>query len=155
MNTILSTLCLFVIINSCCVGEYYKKTDANYQQQVPDTLSVLLLSNEIYGKNEYKLLYVSFDSERVSIQVMKNNKIQSSIHLPSPDIVKNFVVNGIDETKNGFKIFVEWGGGYYFYSRMFYFQYIEEDFHLINIDLSFYDQNNDHLKNFQKKYILL
>ncbi|MFY7936402.1 MAG: hypothetical protein ACOVOQ_03415 [Flavobacterium sp.] len=110
-----------------------------------DTVSVLSLRNGQYSNFKILRLYnLGNDGNRIDstnrIELTKDNKTVASIILPNSEDVKNFSTSKIEETKDGFKIVVDWGGGNYFYGREFYFRFKGTQFYLDTIEMSNYIQ---------------
>jgi len=77
------------------------------------------------------------------IVVTQNSKTIASILLPNPEDVKNFSVTKIEETKNGFKISINWGGGNYIYDMVYFFAYKSGQFYLNSIETNNYGPDTD------------
>lgn len=134
---VLSIFCL------SCGGQNIQNTKKKNTKEVLsiDTLSVLPLTNKQYGSSHYKILRLcNLDSEGYQIvstkriELSEGNKTVASISLPVPDEeVKNFSVTKVAETKHGFKIAINWGGGNYIYDIEFYFAFRGHQFYLESI----------------------
>jgi hypothetical protein len=111
-----------------------------------DTQFILILRNKPFERLDYQVIKLSnLDREGCQInstkriELTKQNKTIAIISLPYPDEeIKNFSVNKIEETINGFKIFVDWGGGNYFYGRCFYFNFKNGQFYLDSLNMKSY-----------------
>ena len=93
-----------------------------------DTISVLSFRNELYLNYKILQLYNLEDggnkiNSTNRIELTKENKTIDIIFLPSSEDIKNFSLSKIEETNDGFKIVVNWGGGNYFYGKEFYFKF--------------------------------
>lgn len=115
-----------------------------------DTISILTLRNIVYGHVNYsvvRLQDINRDSNIVDstkrIELLKDNKAVADIFLPGSEEIKNFSVDNISETKEGFKIAVNWGGGNNFYSREFDFKFAAKQFYLACVKVGHYAQNSD------------
>lgn len=115
-----------------------------------DTISILPLINKQYGNHLYKVLRVcNLDSEEGyqvkssgRIELTQESKIVNSISLPTPDDdVKNFSVTKIVETKKGFKVAINWGGGNNIYDVGFYFSFKNDQFYIDEIITEKYGPN--------------
>ncbi len=106
--------------------------------QTPDTLTALALKNEIYGRDRYKVLHLQMiDSFERIIRVLKNDTEIAAVALPrADDELKNFSLVGIEETQEGFSVTADWGGGNYFYTRVFYFAFRNDTFFLERIKVN-------------------
>jgi hypothetical protein len=132
---------LLLLFSVSCQGQSEKKVAESIKvasQKVSDTLSVLSLKN--IPQNNYIVLYLSFsESSEDKIRLMKYDTIVSDISLPITDVdVKNFSVDKIKETNNGFKLSVNWGGGNDFYGRDFYFEFVKNSFYLNRLESKSY-----------------
>lgn len=116
-----------------------------------DTLSILQLTNKLYGNSDFKVLRIcNLDNEGYQnkvtsrIELTQENKTVASISLPIPDEeVKNFSVTKIEETKNGFEIAVNWGGGNNIYDVEFYFTFRDNQFYLDEIKTGKYGADTE------------
>ena len=133
------TMLIYIIVLFFCVscqGQQSKKSIPS-RTEIIDTLNVLTLKEK-----RYKIAHLgNRDNGREQIQLLKNNIQISSILLPVADEeVKNFSVNKMEETQKGFKISVDWGGGNYFYERIFFFSYKENKFYLDTLEINNFTQ---------------
>lgn len=106
-----------------------------------DTIKILNLKDyPIYKGNKYVIVYgISCDKKyEKRIFVLKNDNIISTIYLPSEEEVKNFGVNKISEIYEGFSIYIDAGGGNYFYNRELNFRFINDKFYFIGGSLENY-----------------
>lgn len=100
-----------------------------------DTFSVLLLNNKQYNNYTYSILEL-YDVEFVNshIELIKDKEIKASISIPSPENVKNFQIEKIYETNNGFNISIFYGGGDNMYDIVYYFVFTNGEFYLNKIE---------------------
>ena len=141
---------IYIIISIFCVwcnGQIIQNNEKNKNTKgvIPmDTLSILQLTNNQYGSSNYKVLRLCnldsngywIDSTR-RIELTRDNKTLVSFSLPVPDEeVKNFSVSRIAETKSGFIIVADWGGGNYFFGRKFYFNFRDNQFYLDSLKMN-------------------
>ncbi len=148
MKVKLPLLVIILMINVSCQGQINKKDASTITTKFykgVDTLSALTLNGKKYQNSRYTILHLlSKENEREQLKVLKNSNLIALIPLPiSDEELKNFSVNNIAETQNGFKIDVSWGGGNYFYCREFHFIFQNELFYLDNIKLSNYSQQSE------------
>ena len=151
---------LFLLLTVSCEGIHHVEgvvADAETQLSIggaliirnkTDTLSVLPLNRKKH--KEFKVLYLRdletnnyvINSTR-RIELTENNKIKASLKMPIPDEeVKNFSVSKIAETRHGFKIAVNWGGGNYLYDIEYYFILREKSFYLDYVKFHTYSPNS-------------
>lgn len=109
-----------------------------------DTLHILRLSSALYKNLDYQIQEVYYiDKNTRCIEIARNERLIKTIKLPNCQDVKNFSVNTIVQTKEGFKITVNWGGGQYFYARNFLFAYNDGTFYLTCVGKSHYAVDSD------------
>lgn len=129
-----------------CNGQNVQDSRSTKEAMPIDTLSILPLMNKQYGNSNYKVLRlcdldsVGYQNKSTSrIELTQKNKTVASISLPIPDEeVKNFSITKIAETKNGFEVAVNWGGGNNIYDVAFYFAYRDSQFYLDEIKTNKY-----------------
>lgn len=124
-----------VIFFGLLVYAFSQANSINFRQQKIisqgiDTLSILTLKDKIFKSSSYKILHLSFsDSNQEMIQVLQHETLFATLKLPiADDDVKNFSVNKIEQTKRGFQIGVDWGGGIFFMSEFFALLFLREIF---------------------------
>lgn len=147
----------YIMISVFCVScngqniQDIRKNKSSKEAMPIDTLSILPLTNKLYGNSIYKVLRLcNLDKEGYQnkvtsrIELTRDNKTVASIPLPIPDQeVKNFSVTKIAETKNGFEIAVNWGGGKYIYDVVFYFTFRDKQFYIDEIKTGKYGADTE------------
>jgi hypothetical protein len=139
-----------VTISLCfsCIatGNYSVRNDYIIENQI-DTIKCAVLNDTMNLKvDKYRLLYLYYVTEDIkTIELQKNFITECVLVLPKADIdVKNFSVNDIKKTKEGFAINVSWGGGFWFYNRVFNFIFNNNSFYLNKIvESHYYMQKED------------
>lgn len=115
-----------------------------FEPKVIDTLMVLELSNPRYGQKKYSLMILNTheldtDGYRISRIILLEKKVEiASIQLPSGETVKNFEVNKMQETIEGFVILTSWGGGNYLYNVNFYSDFKGKSFVFTKVETEMY-----------------
>lgn len=120
-----------------------------------DSLIIVNLTGKIFLNDKIKILHINYiDKSLEKIEIFKNNKLISSIILPKADEeIKNFSLNEINETKEGFNIFVSWGGGNDFYTRKFNFKYLDGKFYLNQYEKT--KSIPEDIKNSKKEIVII
>jgi hypothetical protein len=109
-----------------------------------DTVSILVLINSQYGNSQYSIQKLNYyQTGAKSIEILLEDRQVAYLSLPRLGDVKNFSVNNILETHSGFKVKANWGGGNYFYSRDFFFDFTEGRFYLTKVVNRFYNHSED------------
>lgn len=129
----------------------YLNGKSNPKAKITDTLSILPLMSEAYGNTNYKLLQLcSLDSKGYQIistrriELIQESKLIASISLPIADEdVKNFSIKKIAETKKGFEVVINWGGGKNIYDVKFNFIFRDHQFYLDEVLTSKYGPDTD------------
>ncbi len=86
------------------------------------------------------------------LNIVKNEEVIAKIELPIPDIeAKNFSLNSVKKTKEGFEIKVDWGGGLYHYEIQFNFKFRENNFYLYKVKNENFSTTNPDSGNFLDK----
>ena len=110
------------------------KDTVKIQDTKVDTLSTFRLRGGQFLNGNYKISkLINYQTGKKSIEFSKNTENHILTDLPNSIDVKNFSVNDIIETSDGFKIVADWGGGNYFYSREFNFTFVDDQFVLNRI----------------------
>lgn len=148
-----AVLIFFIVLYSfiSCKGQYTKNATSNILETL-DTLSVLSLKGRKYNDIKYKIVHIGYSEKgQEQIQLLENNILIYSVWIPIADEeVKNFSLNKIQETRKGFKMSVDWGGGNYFYKRTFFFSYIDGKFYLYNLEIKNFTQNPENKESTRK-----
>lgn len=126
---------VFLFITVACNSQVKKDSISNSiknnQSVVIDTLSILKL------RNGYEVMQLNMkDNPGDIIRIIRDSIVIKELSLPIPDVeVKNLSVDKIVETKSGFMLSINWGGGKNFYGRDFYFEFrdTEKTFYLTKI----------------------
>lgn len=142
---------LTVSCMSCSGQNIHNEPNNSKVQKVTsiDTASVLLLQNKHYNPFSYNVLRLELSNLDKSgyrikkIVLNRDNKTIGSILLPNSEDVKNFSISKIAETRSGFKIVVDWGGGNYFYQRVFYFAFKDKQFYFVGLEMKSYEQDTE------------
>ena len=86
------------------------------------------------------------------LNIVVSDKIIAKIELPKADSeVKNFSLNSVERTKEGFEVKVEWGGGLYHYEIQFDFRCKENNFYLYRVKNEDFSTTNPDSGNFWDK----
>jgi hypothetical protein len=98
-----------------------------------DTLNSFELKVDRDIKLKYKMLLIYLnDSSRKYLQIKQESELLASIPFPiADDEVKNFSIDKITTSKNGFKLNVSWGDWYFFNKREFVFTFRKNQFLLV------------------------
>ncbi|MFZ6663661.1 hypothetical protein [Peijinzhouia sedimentorum] len=148
---------ILIFVSLSCDGQTVRDSSIVKSSKlvVLDTLSRLKLEE---GFEVLQLVLENSPSDK--IRIVRKTKIIGELSLPIPDVeVKNFSVDKIERTEEGFVLTVNWGGGKTFYKQSFYFELndAEKTFYLESIiktsfslefenDISSKEKINPHLK---------
>lgn len=123
------------------------QSNADTSATVIDTSEVVELRGSYFDNFRYRILYGHLvEDRRHIVQLSKENQIFATLLFPiSDDEVKNFGINKILETKDGFLIKCDWGGGNYFYNRDFLFKYITDSFYVYQVNYKFFQHDSDNV----------
>lgn len=140
-------LIIFLICLSCNAN----KKNINFTEKIEilqekniDTICVVEFKNKQYKNDKIQLLEL-YDTIKgmKSIEVINDAVVLNTIELPNSEDVKNFSIDSIFETKKGFDILASWGGGQYFYRRIFSFIYKNDRFYFYCIARENYKENSN------------
>jgi hypothetical protein len=67
------------------------------------------------------------------LNVVVGDEVMATIELPKESEVKNFSLNSVEKTKDGFEVRVDWGGGIYHYEIQYNFRCKEDHFYLYKV----------------------
>ncbi len=136
------------------INTYVVKKHKTSMVEYNDTIKSYILKNKIYGNNTYILVHsLSNDKTRDQIDFYKNKKLIKSIMLPIPDIeVKNFQLDNIEETHQGFYLTTSNGGGNNLYINKLFFEFDKEDFYLYKQERILYDVEKDATDTIVRKF---
>lgn len=124
----------------------------SYQRNDVDVLAVLNLSGAQYGSSNYSILKTFDISDGgFRLEVVRDRDVIKSIELPNSTNVKNFSVDKVIETKDGFQIYLSWGGGNFFYHRQLFFTFKNGEFYLARLGMNMYVQDSDEVVESEKK----
>lgn len=86
------------------------------------------------------------------LNIVVGDEIKAKIELPIPDSeVKNFSLNSVEKTKEGFEVKVDWGGGKYHYEIQFNFRCKDNHFYLYKVKNENFSTTNPDSGNFWDK----
>lgn len=133
-------LLLLLIVNSSLPCKANEKTD---------TITITKLTSINKHGKEYEVIQIyNNTTSRKYLQLHLNNKVVQSIILPLPDDdVKNFLLEKISRTKNGFKISISWGDWQNFYENSYYFINQNDEFYLEKVSIKWMTDKLPKTKN--------
>jgi hypothetical protein len=94
------------------------------------------------------------DSDSVipkDLNIVVGHEVISRIELPKESEVKNFSLSSTENTKAGFEIKVDWGGGSYHYEIQFNFSCKKKGFYLYEVKKESFSTTNPDSGNFLDK----
>jgi hypothetical protein len=85
------------------------------------------------------------------LNIVVGDDVVSKIELPKESEVKNFSLNSTENTKAGFEMRVDWGGGVYHYEIQFNFRCKKSNFYLYEVTKKSFSTTNPDSGNFLDK----
>lgn len=101
-----------------------------------DTLKkCLFLKSSMVEKDQFQLCeFFDIDENKKYLKLFKNDTIFSTVILPkADDDVKNFSLEKMQKTIQGFDIYLNWGGGNYLYKRILRYKFYKGDYYLFTV----------------------
>jgi hypothetical protein len=150
-------LLLILCLLGSCIGNNENATEtADYERKASvsrpvvdsamcDTIRSIVLDEGGFADRSYEVSHIySIDRDKEEICIKHNGSLEIIIDLPSSDIdVKNFAVDDLEKTIDGFKINISWGGGKDFFKTTFLFTHYDTSFYLKEVTKSIYHQDRD------------
>lgn len=116
------------------------------------TIFLILCSCQNVKKGELSANIYKGEGDNKALHVKKGDKV-SKLRLPrSNDEVKNFDVLGVDILDNIVLLMTHWGGGNYFYTDTFYFQYNNNILCLKKVNHAMYIHDKDSTVYIKKEF---
>ena len=85
------------------------------------------------------------------VNVVTDGEAVAKIELPTGSDVKNFSLNSVEKTKEGFELKAEWGGGLYHYELQYDFRCNKGSFYLYKVKTESFSTKNPDSGNYWDK----